>query len=302
MSKQWGPPPRAEGTVNKHDMYLKDFFAFLETLSVRDALDVRQSHITEYRKYRKQYRNQFLKQDAPDTQNRYLACIKKFFAWLKREGEIVYDPASEIEFMKVPKRLPKQALTVREVKKIFSVIDTGTLLGYRNRTMLELFYSSGIRRKELRFLKVKNVDFEEGFLRVIGKGDHERVVPLGKAACRYLETYLKGVRPHLLGSYESDLVFFGRYGKAFTNPPLDKMLQGYVQKAKLTKPVTFHSFRRSCATGMIRNNANVMHVRQMLGHTSMEAIQSYIDLTIVDLKKAHQKTHPREKQANFFKA
>jgi site-specific recombinase XerD len=80
------------------------------------------------------------------------------------------------------------------------------------------------------------------------------------------------------------------------------MLQGYVQKAKLTKPVTFHSFRRSCATGMIRNNANVMHVRQMLGHTSMEAIQSYIDLTIVDLKKAHQKTHPREKQANFFKA
>lgn len=287
-------------TIIKHQQRLKDFIRFLGEYQVEQIEDIRRVHIIEYQKYRRDYCNHYNRPDSIDAQNRYLVAVKKFLAFLKREGYLVYDPSNDIPYAKVPKRLPLAGLTLKEIKKLFSVIPVDTLLGYRDRTMYEIFYSSGIRREELRQLKIKNVDYAQGYLRVIGKGDKERVVPLGETACKYVENYFGGIRPNLLNGTETDLVFFGRHGKPLSNRLMDYNLKRYVRQSGLNKKITFHTFRRSCATGMIRNNANVMHVKELLGHQDMQSIQAYIDLTIVDLKKAHQKTHPREKNQEML--
>jgi integrase/recombinase XerD len=286
---------KAEGTISYRKYHLKKFYDFLLTCSVMDINDIRRQHVIEFQKETSQCLNQYGKQDSPDMLNRYLASVKMFFKFLKREGIIIHDPTDEVEYMKVPKRLPLEALSYKEIKKILNTPDTSSLMGYRDRTMLEVFYSSGIRRGELRTLKLKDTDFEGGYLRVIGKGDKERVVPLGKEPCRYVENYIKGIRPYLLNGKESEYLFFGRGGRLMTDQLLQLMIRRCLKKAKIKKPVTFHTFRRSCATGMIRNNANVMHVKALLGHDSMDAINRYVDLTIVDLKKEHKKCHPREK-------
>jgi integrase/recombinase XerD len=250
----------------------------------------------EYQKYRKNQINHKGKHDEIEVQNRYLEAVKLLYVYLKKEGYVIHNPAQDIDYARIPVKLPKSALTHKEMSNFFKQVNTSTLLGYRDRTIFEVFYSSGIRRNELRNLELKDTDYEGGYLRVIGKGDKERVVPLGKVACKYVENYIRGIRPILLKDKESKYLFISAHAKQFTSSGLDVLVEKYAKRSSIKKKITTHTFRRSCATGMIRNNANVMHVKGLLGHSSMKSINRYIDLTIPDLKKAHQKTHPREKR------
>lgn len=285
---------RSESTIARQTIALNDFIVYLEKTGVYDICSVRQANIIEYQKYRKEYRNHYGREDGPEAQNRYLEAVKQFFIFLKKEGITVYNPAEEMEYIKEPKRLPKPALTFKEIKKILNSIDIQTLAGYRDRTILEILYSSGIRRFELQGIKLNEVDYNEGFIRVHGKGDKDRVVPMGKTACQHVENYINGIRPYLLAKNQSEYLFTGRFGKMISKSALDEIAKRYISKAGIKTNVTTHTFRRSCATGMIRNNANVMMVKELLGHASMSTINRYVNLTAVDLKKEHQKTHPRE--------
>lgn len=286
---------QSKRTILHRRIFLKDFFRFLEKQGVTEISDIRHSHIAEYQRYRSEIKNHYGRIDTLEAQNRYIASVKKFMLFLKREGYIVVDPASDVSYIKLPKRLPASALTHDEFKRMVAKADTGTALGYRDRTILEVFYSSALRRDELRDLRFSSIDFENGFARVIGKGNKERMVPIGKIACQYLESYIKGIRPGIFRANKTDYLFISKRGNRISNSAMKDLIDKYSKAAKIKKHVTPHTLRRSAATGMIRNKANIMLVRDLLGHDSVEAIKHYIDLTIVDLKEAHRKTHPRER-------
>ena len=286
---------KVKKTIKRHEVNLRDFFKFLEERKIKDIYEIKYNDLIEYQKYRKSIRGSHGKENSADHNNRFTATVKKFFEFLKRQGYLVYDPASDIEYSKVPQRLPKTALSYKDFKKIVKQIDINSLTGYRDRTILEVLFSSALRRQELINIKLKDIDYENGFVRVIGKGDKERMVPVGKIACQYVENYIVGVRPFFKKSKNNDKLFLSIQGCGISETALWTLINKYVTLAKLSQNISAHSFRRGAATGMIRNNAHIMLVRDMLGHNGMEAIKSYVDLTIVDLKKAHKKTHPREK-------
>lgn len=190
-----------------------------------------------------------------------------------------------------------------EVKKLLEIPDKTTVLGYRDRTILEVLYSSGMRRSELLNLRLDDVDFEAGVLRInAGKGNKDRVVPIGKIASRYLKNYIKEVRERLVKYPELDYVFLSRIGKRISKCMLGLRIKEYAKQAGIEKDISAHTLRATCATHCIRGKKRKeqMHPRylmELLGHNSMEALNPYLSVSIVDLKEAHNRCHPREKEA-----
>ena len=232
------------------------------------------------------------------TANGQLVMARRFFRYLRAEGMLWSDPAREMTLVRLPQTLPRSILTATEMRKILEQPDTATVLGCRDRTMLEVLYSTGIRREELGNLKVVDVDTQSGFLRVNqGKGGKDRVVPLGKEACRCLENYLQAVRPQFLKK-ESNLpwLFVSWKGNKLSKVVAGWTVKKYVRQAGIIKRVSPHTFRHTCATLMLKNRANIRHVQELLGHASLETTQIYTAVTVMDLKDVHKRCHPREKE------
>ncbi|MFZ1073514.1 MAG: tyrosine-type recombinase/integrase [Verrucomicrobiia bacterium] len=232
------------------------------------------------------------------SQNRVLSAIRNFFKFLHHEGYLAHNPAQDLRLSKEPDALPKNVLTPEEARKILEAPDTHTRVGYRDRTLLEVLYASGIRKAELRNLTVDAVNLEEELLRVNrGKGRKDRVVPLSAIACRYLENYIKVIRPEMLHGKQTDTLFVSvRHGLPIGVNGLGPIIDKYVRRAGVKKRVTCHLWRHSCATHLLKNDANLRHVQEMLGHKSLATTERYLRLTITDLKEAHRKFHPREQQ------
>lgn len=287
---------RSAKTIKNVQWSLDKFIKFLKEYQIRDVQDVRSEHIFEYQRYRHYYQNRFMKGDDVKCQNQHLSVVKGFFRYLKIQDDILKDPTLDVKYAKEPVMLPKSALTDAEMKTLLKQPDTNTLVGYRDRTILELLYSSGLRKSELIHLKVEDVNDDEGYLRVNqGKGNRDRVIPIGRIALKYVETYIKGIRPMFLNARTDKTLFLSQRGQRIGRNTFDQMIMKYVKRTSLKKSITAHTFRRSCATEMIKNKANLMHVKELLGHRSLKTVQAYCDLSIVDLKEAHRKCHPREK-------
>jgi len=228
------------------------------------------------------------------TQNSLLGAVKGLTDFLLEREYLLIDPARKIKFAKEAKTLPKNVLSQTEMKKLLKIPDTSSAIGYRDRTILEVFYTSAIRKSELEDLTIEDVDYSQGIMRVKGKGQKERVVPIGRIACRYLENYIKSVRPMLANKKSTNHLFLSLRGNKFTDNLLLKMVKKYGKKAKLKKNVHPHLFRHSCATNMLKNNAPIRAIQELLGHTSLTSTQVYTKVTINDLKKVHSQCHPRE--------
>jgi len=153
-----------------------------------------------------------------------------------------------------------------------------------------------VRKQELLDLRVQHVSLDEELLRIDeGKGGHDRIVPLSRMACRFLESYLNAIRPQLLNGKKVDWLFVSARGKALNKNVLSELISGYAEKAKVKKHITCHSWRHTCATHLLKNRANLRHVQEILGHRSLATTERYLHLTIADLKEAHRRFHPREK-------
>jgi integrase/recombinase XerD len=228
-------------------------------------------------------------------QNSVFRSVKQFLGYLKCSGYIVSDPADAVCYAKEPKALPKSILTPSEARKILHAPDTKSVIGYRDRTILEVFYSSGIRKTELRNLMLSDVDYHDGFLRIQGKGDKDRVVPIGRIACRYLENYIKSVRPELIRDPYNNYLFLSVRGNRINQNMPWVLIKKYAKKAKIKKNIHCHTFRHSCATAMLKNKADLRTIQELLGHKSLNTTQIYTKVTITDLKEVHQRCHPREK-------
>ena len=226
-------------------------------------------------------------------QRNRLVCVKTFFRFLYRRGHVLADPAAGLVLPHVGTHLPRVVLTPREARRILEAAEETTPLGLRDRAILEVLYATGLRVSELSRLEADHVDLEERVLRVVqGKGRKDRVVPLTQAATQSLESYLSHGRKTLLarGSF---LLFPGELGGFLHDAVVNRMIRRYVQRARVRKRVSCHTFRHSVATHLLKGRADIRHIQKLLGHASLTTTERYTHVEIKDLKEVIRRAHPR---------
>jgi integrase/recombinase XerD len=225
------------------------------------------------------------------TQRTRLGVLKDFFRWLTKQNVILHNPASELELPRMEKRLPTAALTLTQVEALLAVPNVADPLGVRDRAMLELFYSCGLRRAELCRLELTDLNTERRTLTIRrGKGKKDRVVPVGARAVAWLERYLKEVRPRLSLDTRTPAFFLTGYGDAFNPDVLSRMTADWMKAAGLKG--SCHLLRHTCATHMLEGGADIRYIQQLLGHEKLETTAIYTEVTIRQLQEVHARCHP----------
>lgn len=287
----------AKATIRGKRSKLEKFFVFLADLGVTHTDGITKWVIGDYQTELYHAVNPQGRPNGAAHQNGCLSAVKGFTRFLRERDYIVADPARDIPFAKLPRQLPRGILTPSEARKIINTPDTKSAIGYRDHTIMEVLYATGIRREELNMLTLADVDYHDGFLRINGgKGGKDRVVPLGRIACRYLENYIKAVRPEFIKNPYDHHLFLSTRGNRLSKNMVWELVKKYAKKARLKKNVSPHTFRHSCATAMLRNKADIRCVQELLGHESLESTQVYTHISINDLKETHRRCHPREKE------
>ncbi|MCF0070346.1 site-specific tyrosine recombinase XerD [Dyadobacter sp. CY261] len=230
---------------------------------------------------------------AAHSQARMLSGIKAFFKYLLMENEITEDPTELLESPHLPRKLP-DVLSYEEIETMLDAIDHSTPEGTRNRAIIEVLYSSGLRVSELTGLQLTNCHFDIGFLRIIGKGDKMRLVPIGKEAIKYTQIYLDHVRGEIAPQKGSeDIVFLNRRGGQLSRVMIFLMIKDTAEKAGIHKNVSPHTFRHSFATHLIEGGASLRAVQEMLGHESITTTEIYTHLDRDYLRQIITEFHPR---------
>lgn len=229
---------------------------------------------------------------SASSMNRTLAALRTFYKYLIREKILDESPLENIELAKVWMKLP-DTLNPEEMNRLICQPGVDTPRQLRDSAMLELLYATGLRVSELISLSMNSINWQVGFLMVMGKGGKERVVPIGRTAYDILRHYVDEARPKLLQNKMTDTLFLNRFGRAFTRQGLWKIIVQYARKAGLQKNVHPHTFRHSFATHLLEGGADLRAVQVMLGHSDISTTQIYTHVTREKLKKIHQKYHPR---------
>ena len=236
-------------TVSDYGYNLGLLFLFLKNRQITDIQSLTPATLAKFQRWLYYQPTKHGAARGVLNQNGVLAAVKSFCRFLKAEGYLATDPAAGIEYAREPRSLPRNVLTPQEAKRIIEAVDTTTALGYRDRTILEVLYATGIRNEELRNLTVVDVNLEEGLLRINrGKGGRDRVTPLGQLASRFLETYLSGIRPQLLGGRPTNRLFLSFRGNPIDAHSVGDIVKRHGKPAKITKYVTLHVWRHICAT------------------------------------------------------
>ena len=280
-------------TVYRMERYLAYFRKFCEAVGITQGRQVTRAVVLSYQSYLFHYRKPDGAPLSIGTQSQWLAGLVQFFSYLTKEGLILYNPASDIDLPRKEKRLPKALLSAEDVQTIMTSIDTRQPAGIRDRAIIEVLYSTGIRRMELCNLDIGHLDLAGGLLRVfLGKGKKDRVVPIGARAIEWVEKYLADVRPQLCPSINQPALFLTNWSTRYTESHLTKIVREMIQHAGIVKPGSCHLFRHAFATGLLTNGCDVRHIQIMLGHASLETTQIYTHLAITELQEAHKRFHP----------
>jgi integrase/recombinase XerD len=226
------------------------------------------------------------------TVARYLVTLRNFFRFALNERWIREDPTQHLETPRIRQRLPG-FLTVEQVERLLAQPDLSTPLGLRDKAMLELLYGTGLRASELVNLRVEDVQRDAGFLRCTGKGDKQRLVPVGRAALAALEQYLRGARPKLLRKQLSPILFLNRRGRRLDRIAFWRLLQAYGRRAGLRGRLSPHKLRHSFATHLLERGADLRSVQLMLGHADIATTQIYTHVVQDRLKQIYKAHHPR---------
>ena len=230
---------------------------------------------------------------SPRTQARVLSGLKAFFNFLVMEDVMDVNPAEVIEAPKLGRKLP-DTLEIHEIDELFGAIDMSTPEGFRNRAMLETMYSSGLRVSELINLKITNVFFDTEFLKILGKGNKERLTPIGASALKYIKMYIEEVRVHVdVQKGFEDFVFLNRRGRGLTRVMIFTIIKNLAKAISLNKNISPHTFRHSFATHLIEGGADLRVVQEMLGHESITTTEIYTHLDRDYLKSVIHQFHPR---------
>ncbi|MDH3948073.1 MAG: site-specific tyrosine recombinase XerD [Gammaproteobacteria bacterium] len=229
---------------------------------------------------------------SPRSTARLLSTLRRFYAWLRRENRISADPTALIEAPKLGRPLPK-TLTEPEVEALLAAPDTQTLLGLRDRTMLEVLYASGLRVSELVSLKLMQLNLQQGVIRVTGKGNKERLVPLGDEAMSWLQRYIQEARIELLNAQTCDALFVTQRREAMTRQAFWYMIKRHAKNAGIEKALSPHTLRHAFATHLLNHGADLRVVQMLLGHSDLSTTQIYTHVARARLKDLHAQHHPR---------
>jgi len=276
---------------NTQQAYMRDLRLLMKSLQLKadeELLQVSRQQLIAYLVRLKQEGR------AASTVARKLASIKAFYRFLTTERYIRRNPAEVLEAASRGLHLPK-VLSVQEVERLLDEPNLGTLDGYRDKTMLELLYATGMRVSELVNVPVKNVDMKMQYVIVMGKGSKERMLPLGRTALHYLEHYLSVVRPQLLhGKPDAAAeLFVTGWGGPMTRERFYEIIVAYGKSAGISKRVTPHMLRHSFATHLLNNGTDLRIVQELLGHADISTTQIYTHLDVERLREVYDKTHPR---------
>ena len=227
------------------------------------------------------------------SQARSISALKSFFNYLLFEGEIHSSPLNDIESPKIENKLP-EVLTEDEIKRLISSVNLDSEFGQRNKTIIEVLYGTGIRVSELVELKLSNIFFKENILKVTGKGNKERFVPLGKIALIEIKKYLNNRDKLKINSKFSDILFLNRYGRQLTRSMIFKVINDSSKNAEIDKKISPHTLRHSYATHLLKNGADLRTIQLILGHESITTTEIYTHLDTFHLEDVLKKYHPRE--------
>ncbi|OLS40169.1 site-specific tyrosine recombinase XerD [Bacillus sp. MRMR6] len=278
----------AKNTLLSYERDLKSYMRYLKSVeSVESLNNVQRVHIVHFLGFLKEQGK------SAKTLARHVASVRAFHQFLLRDKATNQDPTVHIETPKLERSLPK-VLSLQEVEKLLDTPNKQGHFGLRDKAMLELLYATGIRVSELINIDLENVHLTMGFVRVIGKGDKERIVPVGRTASEAIQAYLNNGRPHFISKkHRSNAFFLNNLGNRLTRQGFWKILKKLTQEAGILKELTPHTLRHSFATHLLENGADLRAVQEMLGHADISTTQIYTHVTKTRLKDVYSKFHPR---------
>jgi integrase/recombinase XerD len=276
----------AKNTISAYRKDLEKYSAYLKVKNIGPVDKIKRSDINSFLMELKD------KRLNASTISRNLTAVKMFHKFLLSEGKSKDDITSVLDSPKLWKHIP-DVLSVSEIEKIIFQPNLRNNQGIRDRAILETLYATGMRVSEAVNLKLDGINLDVGFLRCIGKGNKERIIPLGKKAIEAIKRYLDAARPRLLNTKESEFLFISRLGKKISRQSLWKMIKKYAKEARIKKPIKPHTLRHSFATHLLERGADLRSVQEMLGHSSISTTQIYTHINKDRLKNIHRQFHPR---------
>jgi len=276
----------ADNTLLAYRRDLKKYSACLAKKGVKDAKQVKRDYITDFMYDQKR------KGLAANSICRGLAAIKMFHRFLVRERLAAEDPTSLVDTPKIWKRVP-DVLATSEIELMINAVKGNGWQDVRDKAILELFYASGMRVSELLNLRMDNVNLELGYVRCMGKGSKERIIPIGKRACEAVQKYCETARKKLVKDNTVLFLFLSRLGKKISRQSIWKIIKSSAKKAKIKREIKPHTLRHSFATHLLEHGADLRSVQEMLGHSDISTTQIYTHVDRERLKTIHKQFHPR---------
>lgn len=277
----------ADNTIESYKRDLNQYLVYLEKNELRDWEKIDRYTILSFMQELKETKK------SSATVIRMVSSLRKFHQYLKQEQRSSVDPMLHIDTPKKAHHLPK-VLSMTEVEKLIETPNTNEILGLRDRAILEVMYATGLRVTELTELKMDDLHLSLGLIQTIGKGDKERIIPIGDLAIKWIENYLKYSRNKLeKPSKRSPYLFLNHHGRKLTRQGIWKNLGALVKKAGIKKEVTPHTLRHSFATHLLENGADLRVVQELLGHSDISTTQIYTHITKQRMAKVYKTYHPR---------
>lgn len=276
----WLSSGASQNTLSAYRSDLMLYAKWLDKTPLGSANDI---HILKYFQSRK---------ISPSTQARILTCFRIFYQYLLSQTLIKTNPTGKLNHPKQVQKLPV-FLSIDEVEKLLDTPNQKTIFGIRDRAMLELLYSCGLRVSELINLEYQQINITDEYIRILGKGNKERLLPMGELAIEYLSQYEKNARPFLVKKGQTNGYFLSNRGSNMSRQNFFYIVKAYAQKAGINKPLSPHSLRHAFATHLVQQGADLRSVQLMLGHSDIATTQIYTHIQNVQLKLQHSKHHPR---------
>ncbi|CCP06044.1 Tyrosine recombinase xerC 2 [Erwinia amylovora MR1] len=289
----------SETTLKTQTHHGYRFICWAAERGLYHAADITRPVLERYQRWLYQYRKTNGEALTSRTQRTTLQPLQVWFSWMAKQGLILANPAADLELPRLEKHLPRTILSVEQVEDIVNLCDLNTLQGMRDRALLELLWSTGIRRGEVARLETYSADFSRKILTIVqGKGKQDRVIPVGERALCWLRHWLEQVRPEVLVSPDCKALFLAMDGVAgLTANGITHAVVPYLRAAGIEKG-SCHLFRHAMATQMLENGADLRWIQAMLGHRSVESTQIYTQVSIRALQAVHASTHPAEREAD----
>lgn len=283
----------SKATYIRHESHVRRFVAWCDERGLDCPKSITKPMLERYRKHLYYYRKQDGGPLSFSSQQVMLSSLKGFFKWLTQENYLLYNPASELTLPKAPRQLPRTILSIEHVWDLLNQANIHTPDGLRDRCMMELMYSAGLRRAELAKLNVYDVDLKREVVVIkSGKGNKDRVLPLGESVLLWLRKYLSDARDQLSGPLDEDRLFMTDYGEPFNGEMLGRIVKKYMKQAHIDVTGSCHLLRHAMATHMLDNGADIRFIQAMLGHEDLRSTEIYTRVSVEKLREIHRATHP----------